>query len=875
MDKSYVEIIKIFEVDDDDDVDDHDEKIAKNPKYTVLILKQWYHTITGKSYNEINGKYKIDIVQNIRSAIQRVQTRQTSDDRWADVSDITVSPYNSQPEDYETVFSRSISAGGGGSAIASIASRASSFRRQTYQIATGTIQDINQHLIDRNMVETGPTDDSSVSLFLNFVLISDPNAHGKELEEDLNDAIENMYSTVEDLCDESVDNKDQQSTTDWLESWSEPRNFDELVAQAVAIFDADVASVQIIDERGLPSQDNLQEILVVKSAKSTEAIKQIIKNRRKITYSCYGEKNDISLPKFLWRFATPEQIKYYFSPEANEEGKLQIKQGLSQRMLTENSKFAALKFACANKVPILIPNKNPPEKSNASIYYFSQEIFWILEDTSREERIPENTKYMWRSKRYRLLNLLSRCPAAIQLFENIYHNLCNTVGNIKISSVGGNPIRAFCLVMNCYLNGEVDDCDELTKEIILGLNAGFTQGLYSEEDINYIKTTTYELCKKLSDTDGIGTEIFDASITDDLTQAETLLAKEVLEYSLESHCSERTKFTGENDFILIRSKANTLIDEMSPRLMACYLDGKPIQNKAETLKLAKTIFTGINWFPQMIPSTPFPYTYESLNEDAKVIMNEEQFNEIVKLYCVLQALKSINAELTQLVSSIISNNSIDSNENYKELRQYTRELCETVSHNIGALPRGFSENVGMLASQSHKVLLSYSEMFGLGNNESTFYATRVNNRILQELPSRFPDLGIMPATYALKGKYKGGIRKPHSMALVVPGDDKGVNAILFESVKQSNIGFKSLLSDDMNKSCQSYTLNRLKFGGPIEDIGDDGDDNLSVNAIDAAFANAGSANENLELSGGSKKTRKRKPRKTRKRGKPKHRTTRR
>ena len=96
----------------------------------------------------------------------------------------------------------------------------------------------------------------------------------------------------------------------------------------------------------------------------------------------------------------------------------------------------------------------------------------------------------------------------------------------------------------------------------------------------------------------------------------------------------------------------------------------------------------------------------------------------------------------------------------------------------------------------------------------------------------------MPATYALKGKHKGGIRKPHSMALVVPGDDKGVNAILFDSVKQSNIGFKSLLSDDMNKSCQSYTLNRLKFGGPIEDIGDDGDDNLSVNAIDAAFANA-------------------------------------
>lgn len=858
MDKSYVEIIKIFGKDNN--------TIYRNTKNTLPILKQWYQTLTG---DENAGDTRIEIIQNIRSAIQIMRTRQTSDDRWANVSDITVSPYNSQPEDYETVFSRSVSAGGGGSAIASIASiasrasRASSFRRQTYQIATGTIQDINQHLIDRNMVETGPTDDSSVSLFLNFVLISDPNVHGKELEEDLNDAIENMYSTVEDLCDESVDNKDQQSTTDWLESWSEPRNFDELVAQAVAIFDADVASVQIIDERGLPSQDNLQEILVVKSAKSTEAIKQIIKNRRKITYSCYGEKNDISLPKFLWKHATPEQIKYYFSPEANEEGKLQIKQGLAQRMLTENSKFAALKFACANKVPILIPENVDRIKSVNSIYYFSQEIFWILEDTPREERTDANPKFMWRSKRYRLLNLLSRCPAAIQLFENIYHNLCNTVGNIKISSVGGNPIRAFCLVMNCYFNGEVDDCDELTKEIILGLNACFTEGLYSEDEINYIKTTTYELCKKLSDTDGIGTEIFDASITNDLTGAETQLAKEVLEYSLESHCSGNIQFTGENDFILIRSKANTLIDEMSPRLMACYLDGKPIQNKAETLKLAKTIFTGINWFPQMIPSTPFPYTYESVRGS----MTEEQFNEIVKLYCVLQALKSINAELTQLVSSIISNNSTDSNENYKELRQYTRELCETVSHNIGALPRGFSENVGMLASQSHKVLLSYSEMFGLGNNESTFYATRVNNRILQELPSRFPDLGMTPATYALKGKYKGGIRKPHSMALVVPGDDKGVNAILFESVKQSNIGFKSLLSDDMNKSCQSYTLNRLKFGGPIEDIGDDGDDNLSVNAIDAAFANAGSANENLELSGGSKKTRKRKPRKTRKRGK--------
>jgi len=930
MDKSNREIIAIFGK-------DSDYTIHRNTKNTLPILKRWYKTITGDETitgDKNKGDKRIDIIKNIRSAIQR---RQISVDPWENVSDITSSPFHSNapspfhsnaPSRSNSQHSRQfeiVSAGGGefatnipqpppnrfviggvypssnvygfvpaanipqplqnslfgnfpqspsgggissNASVASIAST-SSFRRQTYQIATGTIQDINQHLIDRNMVETGPTDDSSVSLFLNFVLISDPNVHGKELEEDLNDAIENMYSTVEDLCDESVDNKDQQSTTDWLESWSEPRNFDELVAQAVAIFDADVASVQIIDERGLLSQNNLQEIPVVKSAKSTEAIKQIIKNRRKITYSCYGEKNDISLPKFLWKHATPEQITYYFSPEANEEGKLQIKQGLAQRMLTENSKFAALKFACANKVPILIPENVDRIKSINSIYYFSQEIFWILQDTPREEQTDANPKFMWRSKRYRLLNLLSRCPAAIQLFENIYHNLCSTVGNVKISSVGGNPIRAFCLVMNCYFNREMDDCDELTEEIILGLNECFTKGLYSEDEINYLRTTTEELCKKLSDTDGIGTEIFDFDNKDDLTRAETQLAKEVLEYSLESHCSENILFTGENDFILIRSKANTLIDEMSPRLMACYLDGKPIQNKAETLKLAKTIFTGINWFPQMIPSTPFPYTYESLNEDVKVTMTEEQFNEIVKLYCVLQALKSINAELTQLVSSIISNNSIDSNKNYKDLRQYTRELCETVSRNIGHLRRGFSEDVGMLASQSHKVLLSYSEMFGLGNNESTFYATRVNNRILQELPSKFPELGMTPATYALKGKYKGGIRKPHSMALVVPGDDKGVNAILFDSVKQSNIGFKSLLSDDMNKSCQSYTLNRLQFGGPIEDIGDDGDDNLSVNAIDAAFANA-NANETLELSGGSKKprkTRKRKPRKTRKRGK--------
>ena len=860
MNKSYVEINDIFGKDNN--------TIYKNTKNTLPILKRWYYTITG---DENTGDKRIDIIQNIRSAIQIRQTRQTSDDRWANVSDITVSPGNSQ--DYETdTFYRSVSAGGGGSAIASIASNAStsSFRRQTYQIATGNIQEINQHLIDRNRIETGPTDDSSVSLFLNFVLISDTNEHGKELEKDLNDAIENMYSTVEDLCDESVDNEDPQSTTDWLESWSEPRNFDELVAQAVAMFDAEVASVQIIDERGLPSQDNLQEILVVKSAKSTEAIKQIIKNRRKITYSCYGEKNDISLPKFLWRFATEEQTKHYFSSETSEEGKLQIKQELAQRMLTENSKFAALKFACANKVPILIPNKNPPEKSNASIYYFSQEIFWILQDTSVEERIPENTKYMWRSKRFELLSLFSRCPAAIQLFENIYHNLCNVVGNIKISSVGGNPIRAFCLVMNCYFNGKVKDCDELTGEIILGLNACFTEGLYSEDEINYLKITTEELCKKLSDTDGIGTEIFDASNTDELTQAETQLAKDVLEYSLESHCSGNIQFTGNNDFILIRSKANTLIDEMSPRLMACYLDGKPIQNKAETLKQAKMFFPGINWFPQMIPSTPFPYTYESVSG----LLSKEIYDEIVKLYCVLQVLKSINAELTQLVSSVISNNSSESNENYEALRQYTSELCATVSRNIGPLPRGFSEHIDALASQSHKVLRSYSEMFGLGNNKSAFYATRVNDRILQELPSKFPELGIMPATYALKGKYKGGIRKPHSMALVVSGEDKGVNAILFESVKQSNYVFKSLLSDDMNKSCQSYTLNRLRFGGPIEDIGDDGDDNLSVNAIDAASVNANavsaSANENLELGGGSKKTRKtrkRKPRKTRKQGK--------
>ena len=789
----------------------------------------------------------------------------------SDISDMT-DEFGSQPYIFPTgggggggiavPIRRDTSGGGGGrfSSAASVASidSTSSFRSKTYSVA-----------------------------------------NKKELEEDLNIAIENMHSTIEILCDESVDNADAILNADWLDQRSEPRNIDELVANAIAEFDADVASVQIIDENG--SATNLQQLKIVENAKIPEMIKKNIKNRRKITYSCYGEKNDISLPKFSWRlapFATLETqthepletqthepletqtlITEYYNQRISDDRKQQLIHKLAQRMLMENSKFAALKFACANKVPILIPENTSRVKSNASIYYFSQEIFWILQDTPVAEQTAANPKFMWRRKRYSLLSLFSRCPAAIQLFENVYHNLCSVVGNVKISSVGGNPIRAFCLVMNCYFNK--NSCDELTPEIILGLDECFSQKLYSADEFNYIKTTTAELCVKLSDTDGIGIELFDATNTDELTQAESQLAKDVLEYSLESHCSEGgDKFTGHNDFILIRSKANTLIDEMSPKLLACYLDRKPIQNKAETLKLAKTVFPGINWFPQMIPSIAFPYTYTSVSSS----MSKEIYDEIVKLYCVLQVLKSINADLTQLVSSIISYNSTNSNENYKELRQYTHELCTTVSRNIGSLDRGFSENVRMLAFLSHRVLNSYSEMFGLGNNESTFYATRVNNRILQELPSRFPELGIMPATYASKGKYKGSIRNPHSMALVVPGEDKEVNAILFESVRQSNDGFKSLSSDDMNKSCQSYTLNRLRFGGPIEDIGDDGHDNLSINAIDAASIDAAKAKYNAITSphwppnvfgglfGGSKpkKTRKhrnKKPRKTRKRGK--------
>lgn len=875
----YGTILGIFSINDN-------KAILKKKSYTLKILNLWFNTITGTEYEGYN--LRKTIVENIRSAIKQLQTRESSggsgggmfpaspyrgsassaggggfpsraSSGYDNLSDLTVSPNPSQ--NYEP------KSGGGAWDDESVFSTGStsSFRSQIYQIPFGTIEQMTMHLTDRNRIETGETDDSSVALFLNFALNADTNGNEQELQEDLNNAIENMYSRIEELCDESVDNADATSTADWLEPWSEPRDFDKLVAVAIEEFnaDADVVSVQIIDENGSVTETNLQQLPFVEIAKSPEVIKQIIKNRRKITYSCYGEKNDISLPFFLWRFATKEQIEEYFTLQTSPGIKFQITHDLAQIMLTKNSKFAALKFACANKVPILIPNKNPPEKSNASIYYFSQEILWILQDTPEEERIPENTKFMWRSKRFELLSLFSRCPAAIQLFENVYHKLCSVVGNVKISSVGGNPIRAFCLVMNCYFNGI--PCNELTQEIIAGLNTG----LYSEDEINYLRITTKELCDKLSDTDGIGIELFDASITDDLTQAETQLAKDVLEYSLESHCSGNNQFTGENDFILIRSKANTLIDEMSPRLMACYADGKPIQNKAETLKLAKTDFLEINWFPQMISSAEFPHTYESVSD----LMTKEIYDEIVKLYRVLQTLKSINADLTQLVSSIISNNSTNPNENYEALRQYTGELCTTVSHNIGPLPRGFSQDIKVLASQSPKVLQSYSEMFGLGNNESPHYATTVNNRILHELPGQFPILEIMPATYALKGKYKGGIRKPHSMALVVPGEDKDVNNILFESVKPSNLGFKSLLSDDMNKSNQSYTLNRLRFGGPIEDIGDDGDDNRSVNALDAASVDA---NKNLELSGGSKrhKTRKRKHRKTRKRGKPKHRTTR-
>jgi hypothetical protein len=294
-------------------------------------------------------------------------------------------------------------------------------------------------------------------------------------------------------------------------------------------------------------------------------------------------------------------------------------------ILRKNNRFGILKFACANGIPI--------NHTKDKIYYFMQELFWMMEgDTG-------SAKGSTRQIRFTALKKCLESPKAIELFNKIYNLMCNKGDHIKICAVGGNVIRAFFLALETSADPKLI---ELSKYLSAGFNLDF-------------------LCSKASDADFTGFEL--------MSKEEFEKYGPAFETALHLLVHENRVCSGNIEFPLIRLKLKVPADATT------FQDCGQILDKSQTLKDAKYFYPQLNWFPQLIDESVDCADFQSGYEPKQSGITIDQLYEINKLNCVMQKSKRLNAKLTTGVANIIAGENTNQDK-YDNLMWFVNACCK-------------------------------------------------------------------------------------------------------------------------------------------------------------------------------------------------------